>query len=186
MAGAAGGSSGGIGAMAWKLNPNLVDWAFQLTKGLTVPDTEGMAATRAKFKSYAAAQRKPFVMEGDSLGTDHFWHGAIMTQWARDWVGLYTHGTGTFAVSDDEDQGILLAMTRLGSMGRVAINRLLILRTTSNFTLQPDGLTANQSLFDNLVGSSGYIPSLNVDYQVGKVVVNALLGNWARYETHTP
>ena len=56
---------------------------------------------------------------GDSLGTDHFWHGAILNKWAEDWVRLYTRGTGSMAIADCEDQGILLAMTKLGQLGKV-------------------------------------------------------------------
>jgi purine nucleoside permease len=178
--------SGGVGAIVYKLNPALVDWAYRTTKDVTIPDSEALAANRARFKAFAAAQQKPSVLEGDSLGTDHFWHGAVMTKWAEDWVRLYTRGSGTLAISDCEDQGVVLAMRKLDQLGRVNFNRLLILRTASNFTLPAEGLSAEKSLFDNLASSPGYIPALDANYQVGDVVVKALLGDWGRYEATTP
>lgn len=178
--------SGGVGKIVYSLNPALVDWAYRTTKDVVIPDSEALAAHRAGFKAYPGAQQKPSVIEGDSLGTDHFWHGAIMTQWAEDWVRMYTRGSGSLAISDCEDQGIVLAMHKLSELGRVDFNRLLILRTASNFTLPAEGLSAQKSLFDNLAISSGYLPALDANYQVGDVVVTALLKNWNRYETSTP
>jgi purine nucleoside permease len=29
---------------------------------------------------------------GETLGALRYWHGAGRTQWARDWVKLWTHG----------------------------------------------------------------------------------------------
>jgi purine nucleoside permease len=178
--------AGGVGRIVYKLNPALVEWAYNLTKDITIPDSESLAANRARFPGFSGAQQKPSVLVGDSLGTDHFWHGAIMTQWAEDWVRLYTRGTGSLTISDCEDQGILLAMQQLDRLGHVDAKRLLILRTASNFTVPPRGISAQQSLFDNLASSPGYIPALDANYKVGSVVVSALLQHWDRYESQIP
>jgi purine nucleoside permease len=178
--------SGGVGRIVYKLNPGLADWAYRLTKDVPIPDSEALAAHRARFSAYPNAQRKPSVMEGESIGTDHFWHGALMTKWAEDWVRLYTRNSGALSISDCEDQGIVLAMRQLNVLGRVDFQRLLILRTASNFTSPPDGVSAEKSLFENLASSPGYIPALDANYQVGKVVVTALLRDWQRYEAKIP
>jgi purine nucleoside permease len=178
--------SGGVGRMVFTINPPLVDWAYGLTKRVNIPDNAALASFRARFKSFPTALEKPSVLLGDSLGTDHFWHGVIMTRWAEDWVRLYTRGSGSLAISDCEDQGIFLAMQELGRLGRVDVNRLLILRTASNFTLPPPGVSAEKSLFTNLATSPGYLPALDANYRVGSVVVSALLRNWDQYENHIP
>ena len=178
--------SGGVGRIVYELNLALVDWAYQLTKTAVIPDSEALAKNRLGFKKYVGAQQKPAVQMGDSLGTDHFWHGAIMTKWAEDWVRLYTRGAGALSISDCEDQGIVLAMQELHRLGRVDNKRLLILRTASNFTLPPLGMTAEKSLFENLASSPGYLPALNANYQVGHIVVEALLKGWSRYENDVP
>ena len=178
--------SGGVGRIVYNLNPSLVDWAYQLTKDVKLPDDDALAAQRLRFKDFANAQLKPSVLEGDSLGTDHFWHGAIMTRWAEDWVRLYTRGSGSLAVSDCEDQGIVLAMQELDKLGRVDAKRLLVLRTTSNFVMPPPGVSAEKSLFDNLASSPGYLPALDANYKVGSVVVSAILQNWEQYKNQVP
>ncbi len=115
------------------------------------------------------------------MGADHFWSGAIMTRWAEDWVRLYTRGAGALAIADCEDQGIVLAMHELDRLGRVDANRLLILRTASNFTEPPPGVAAEKFLFGDLANSPGYIPALESNYQVGSVVVANLLENRDRF-----
>lgn len=179
-------SSGGVGRIVFTLNRSLVDWAYNLTRGLKLGDNEAMTKDRARFSGAAGALMSPKVIEGDSLGTDHFWHGAIMTRWAEDWVEAYTHGEGKLTISDCEDQGVVLAVDRLGQLSRVDPRRLLILRTASNFTLQARGVTADHSLFDGLVTSSGYIPALEAAYQTGKIVVHKLLDGWDEYGERIP
>jgi len=95
-------------------------------------------------------------LSGTQLGRalSGYVYGVILTRWAEDWVTAYSHGKGELAISDCEDQGIALAVDRLGQIGRVHRNRLLILRTASYFTLQRPGVTAERSLFDGLLVTS--------------------------------
>ena len=120
------------------------------------------------------------------MGADHFWSGAIMTRWAEDWVRLYTRGAGSLAIADCEDQGIMLAFQELDRLGRVDANRLLILRTASNFTMPPSGISAEKYLFDDLASSPGYLPALETNYRVGSIVVSNLLQNWDQFKNQIP
>ena len=69
------------------LNAKLAAWAFAQTKDLKLGDDPKLAEFRAGYTSFPDAQKPPFVLMGDSLSSDVFWHGAVMTQFARDWVG---------------------------------------------------------------------------------------------------
>ena len=179
-------TAGGVGRMAYQLNPSLVAWAYGLTKNTALPDTPALAAWRARFKEDAEAQHAPIVQEGTSVGSDRFWHGKIMNQMAEDWAKMYTRGRGTFLIADCEDQGFCLAMEELGRLGKLDFQRLLVLRSASNFTVPPPGVSPEKSLFDNLVSSAGYLPSLDNEYRVGSVVTAALLANWEKYRDKTP
>jgi purine nucleoside permease len=185
-AGVSDNGAGGVGRIVFNLNSSLVDWAYQLTKNVSIPDSDALKANRAPFKSFPNALARPSVSEGDSMGADHFWSGAIMTRWAEDWVRLYTRGKGSLAIADCEDQGILLAVQQLERLGRADSRRLLILRTVSNFTQPPAGVAPEKFLFDDLASSPGYLPALDANYQVGSVVVSALLKDWNRYENSVP
>ena len=179
-------SAGAVGQMVYPLNPSLVAWAYGLTKDVPLPDSPALAAWRARFKEHPEAQHAPLVVKGTSVGADRFWHGAIMTRMAEDWVKMYTRGQGNFLFADCEDQGICLALEELHRLGRVDFQRLLVLRSASNFTLPPPGVPPEKSLFDNLVSSAGYLPSLDNEYRVGSVVAAALLKDWEKYGDQVP
>ncbi len=182
-------SSGGIGTVAFRLNPSLVEWAYGLTKDVGIPDSDALRAFGRRFGGYPVALKPPFVLMGDSIGSDRFFHGEIMARWAEDWDRLYTRGAGRLAISDCEDAGACLAFQRLARMGKVDFSRLLVLRTACNFTVPPAGVTAAGSLFgDTISDSSGvaYLPALEADYRVGSVVVLELLRGWDHYRDHVP
>jgi purine nucleoside permease len=188
-AGASDDSSGGVGTVAFRINPSLVDWAYQLTKDVRIPDSQAVRNFGSRFAGYPMAQRPPSVIVGDSIGSDRFFHGEIMARWAEDWDRIYTRGTGRLAISDCEDAGACIAFQRLAQMGKVDFNRFLILRTACNFTVPPQGVTAERSLFgDTISDSSGvaYLPALEADYQVGSVVVLNLLQGWGKYRDEIP
>ena len=182
-------ASEGIGAIAFKLNPSLVKWAFDLTKDVQIPDSESLRAFGRSFQGYPMAQRPPSVIMGDSIASDRFFHGDLMARWAADWDRIYTRGEGTLAISDCEDAGACIALQRLARMGKVDFKRILVLRTACNYTVPPTGVTAEKSLFgDTISDSSGvaYITALEADYRVGSVVVEKLLQGRDLYRDKTP
>jgi purine nucleoside permease len=188
-AGASDNGTGGVGTVSFKLNPTLADWAYGLTKGIPIPDDGRMAASRARFRDYPAAQRPPFVLEGDSLAADRFWHGQRMAAWARDWVRLFTRGAGALAMSDCEDAGVCIAVQRLDRMGKVDFNRLMVLRVACNYVMPPPGVTPAAGLFTDTVSESGgiaYLPALDTCHRVGSVVTAELLRHWDQYRDRTP
>jgi purine nucleoside permease len=169
--------------MAFPINPSLVKWAYELTKDITIPDSEGMKTFRTLYVGYPNAQKPPFVLFGESFGTSRYWHGKTMTQWARDWTKLWTGGKGELGMSDMEDQGIAYALTKLSKMGKVDFQRVLFLRTGSNYTMPAPSITVNQSLQAEY---QGFIPALEAAYRVGSRVSRELTGHWQAYEASTP
>lgn len=188
-AGASEYGTGGIGRVAFHLNPSLVRWAYGLTKDLALPNSPAMNRFARRFKDTPKAYEPPAVVIGDSMGGDRFFHGALMTRWAEDWVRIYTRGKGSLAISDCEDAGACLAFQHLSQMGKADFNRLIILRTACNFVVPPSGDTAVQSLFgDTISDSSGvaYVPALECAYRVGHVVTAALLKDREKYRDRLP
>jgi len=169
--------------MQWTLKPALVAWAFALTKDIALVDTPAGQAHRAQYTTFPAALKPPRVLLGDSFGSCRYWHGARMQKWADDWTRLYTNGAGICAMTDMEDQGIAGALTRLAAMGRVNFERVLFLRTGSNFSEPPAGQSAAESMVAEYIGGPA---ALEAAYRVGSPVVHELVKNWARYETQPP
>jgi purine nucleoside permease len=169
--------------MAWTLNPALVDWAYQLTKDVALYDDEAAKAHRALYVGFPAAQAAPKVFIGDSFASCRYWHGARMQQWADDWTKLYTAGKGSAAMTNMEDHGLANALTRLAALKKVDFQRVLFLRTGSNFSMPPAGQTAAESM---VAEYAGMIPSLEAAWRVGSPVVHALLKDWPKYSVKTP
>jgi purine nucleoside permease len=169
--------------VAYELNRTLADWAYRLTHTIALADSPELAAFRAQYKAHPNASRPPFVLKGDSLGGSTFWHGRILNQWANDWMRLWTNGRANFVMTNMEDNGTALALQRLSKTGRADYNRLLVLRTASNYSMPPPGVQATASIFAAYVG---LIPSLEAAYRVGSVVVHDLVENWAKWKDQIP
>jgi len=169
--------------MAYELNGPLVDWAYALTKDTRIPDSDAMTELRALYDGFPNAQKPPFVLCGETFGSCRYWHGKALTQWASDWTRLWTGGKGQFAMSDMEDQGIAAALSRLSRMGRVDFQRVLFLRTASNYCMQAPKEEVNKSLHSEY---AGYLPSLEAAYRVGSRVTHELTAQWDTYREKTP
>lgn len=169
--------------MQWALNPALVAWAFEITKETPLLDTPEAMAHRALYVGFPAALRPPHVLLGDTFGSCRYWHGAVMNRWATDWTSLYTDGKGLMAMSNMEDQGIAAALSRLAKMNRVDFQRVLFLRTGSNFSMPPKGESAAASM---VAEYAGMLPALESAYRVGSTVVRELVQGWPQYELHPP
>ena len=64
------------------------------------------------------AQKPPFVLKGDQLAALTFWHGAILNDWANQWVDYWTDGKGEFVSSGMEDTGTYLSLSWLARLAR--------------------------------------------------------------------
>jgi purine nucleoside permease len=175
------GSAPGSSDMVWKLNPSLVRWAYELTRDTRLADTADLQAARAGYVSEPAALKPPTVLLGDEVSATRFWHGARRTQWARDWMKLWTDGAGTFAMTACEDQGILDVLDLFTRESRVDSSRVLVLRTASNYSREADG--ADPTLHFARGGAGA---AFEAAYRVGSPVVKALVAGWDKYATTPP
>ena len=169
--------------MAYPLNRGLVQWAFDLTRDVKIPDTPQLARQRAAWTGYPNAQRPPFVLLGETLGSVRYWHGPRRTQWARDWVKLWTHGEGTFVMTNMESQAAARTMDGFGKLGFVDPRRVLVLRTASNASGPPPGVDALASIGDE---APGQVAAYESNYRVGVPVIHELLAHWPRYRRSIP
>jgi purine nucleoside permease len=68
-------------------------------------------------------------------------------------------------------------------MGRVDFQRVLFLRTASNYCMQAPKEEVNKSLHSEY---AGYLPSLEAAYRVGSRVTHELTAQWDTYREKTP
>ncbi|MEO1082365.1 MAG: purine nucleoside permease [Pseudomonadota bacterium] len=170
----------------FRTNPELTEWAYQLTRDMELPDFESLDETRALYTEHPNAQRKPFVLKGDHLAAMTFWHGEILNDWANDWVKYWSDGDGEFVTSAMEDTGTMQALTWLTRAGRADRDRLMVLRTASNYTMPPPGVDAATNLLAENEEYAGLDASLESAYAVGTKVIDTIVANWDRYRDRTP
>jgi purine nucleoside permease len=167
-----------------RLNPSLVEWAYKNTKNIQLTDYPELKTFRAQFTGYPNAVKSPFVLKGDSLGSCSYWHGDVLTKWANDWVKMYTEGKGNFVMSNMEDHGTITALHRLSKAGLVDYDKILVLRTASNYCKPPPGEDALWHFSAPFI--LGGLPAFEAAYQVGKVILDKILSNWDEYKDSIP
>ncbi|MFK7913213.1 MAG: purine nucleoside permease [Pseudomonadales bacterium] len=167
-------------------NENLRDWAYDLTKDMELPDFPSLDATRDLYTEHPNAQRPPFVLKGGHIAALTFWHGAIMNQWANDWVRYWSNGNTDFVTSAMEETGTFQAIEYLDNIDRVDRDRFMVLRGGSNYTMPPPGVTAAENLLAENEEYAGLEASLESIYLVGTRVMDEILGNWDRYSKTIP
>ncbi|MDF1585387.1 purine nucleoside permease [Marinimicrococcus flavescens] len=171
----------------YRLDPALVSWAYELTRDTELQDADALSELRQRYVNHPEAQKPPMVIKGDNLAASTFWHGKLLNDWANDWVEYWSEGQGNFVTTAMEDTGTLQSLTFLDKAGRVDRDRVLVLRTASNYSMQHEGITAAESLSGEKKGGySAFIPSLDAAYRVGSKVVLELAGNWDRYADTLP
>ena len=170
----------------YHLNANLVDWAYQLTKDIDLGDDESLLEVRERYTGHEMARKPPFVLKGDNIAALTFWHGKILNEWANRWVHYWTEGKGEFVSAAMEDTGTYLSLSWLHKIGRADKNRVMVLRTASNYTMQPPGVTAVENLLKENEGYGGLGVAIESAYIVGSRVVDEILNNWETYENTIP
>ncbi|HUD64117.1 MAG TPA: purine nucleoside permease [Candidatus Sulfotelmatobacter sp.] len=171
----------------YQLNPGLVDWAFRLTQQVALRDTDSLRKFRSRFSGFPNALKAPFVSKGTVLSASTFWHGSKFEDWANAWSLYYTSGKGNYMVAAMEDSGTLQALAFLSQAGRADFQRVLVLRTVSNYDREPPGVTVAESLKEMVSGNySAYVPALEAAETVGDKVVSDIVDHWHDRENTIP
>jgi purine nucleoside permease len=171
----------------YRLDPGLVAWAHWLTADLRLNDPPALREARSRYINFPAAQASPVVLRGDEVSGTTFWHGTLLNRRAADWLAYWTGGRGRFVMTAMEETGTLQALSFLARAGRVDMGRVLVLRTGSNYTIPPPGMSAAESLTAmSLTQNPGYLPALDAAYLVGRKVVDEIIENWAVYGDTNP
>ena len=172
----------------YRLNPDLAEWAYQLTRDLALPDDKTVQKERALYTEHPNAQGKPKVIKGDHIAALTFWHGALLNDWANQLVDYWTDGKGNMVTSAMEDTGTYLSLSWLDKIGRADKDRMMVLRMGSNFTMQPPSRSAAENLLKETKGYkyAGLEIAVEGGYLIASRVVDELLNNWEKYRDQPP
>ena len=171
----------------YTLNPQLVQWAFELTKNVPLVDSDSIRESRKRFQGFDNALKPPFVTRGDALSGSTFWHGNLMDRWANAWVRYFIGDEANFMITAMEDTGTLQALRMLSQAGRVDLRRVLVLRTVSNYDQPAPGTSAAESLKQMTGGRySAYLEALEAAERVGDKVVRDIVEHWGQRRSTIP
>jgi purine nucleoside permease len=173
-----------VETIKFQLNASLVQWAYEQTKDFPLPENEDVNRFSEIYAGYPNAVRPPFVMIGDSLSSSTYWHGFALNDWANDWVKLHTGGEGNFVMTNMEDSGTATALERVSRTGKVDFDRLLVLRTASNFSTPPIGKDVAWSLLAEYPADG--LPALEAAYKLANHVAETLVDGWEDYADTPP
>ncbi len=110
-----------------------------------------------------------------------------MEDWANAWTSYYTGRKGNYMVATMEDSGTLQALTFLSQAGHIDLQRVLVLRTVSNYDREPPGISATESLKEMVSGNySAYLPALESAQIVGDKVVRDIIEHWLERKSSIP
>ena len=168
------------------LNKGLRNWAYALTRDVPLADSPVLAKIRMGYTAWPAAQCAPQVIAGDEATGQTFWHGKLLNDQFAKWTAYWTGRPDSFVMTGMEDTGVAHALNVLGKMGRADPARLMVLRTGSNYSVQPAGQDAASSLVGEAHGLSALSSALNAAFVVGSKVVNEIDAKWSRYRNIIP
>jgi len=171
--------------VSYALNASLVDWAYEQTRDVKLADTGNLEKLRQPYAG--PGHLPPFVLKGDGLMSARTWYGASLEDWAERWVPYWTGGKGVFVMSAEEDTGIMQGLTFLARAKRVSLDRVLILRAGSDYTVQPDGMTAGDFLTKEVHEGFPATPeALDSLYAAASPVARYLADHWATTRDRIP
>jgi purine nucleoside permease len=170
------------GDEVYRLNEDLLQAAFRLTKDVELADSDAAKAYRAKYAE-ASATAPPQVSICDTISSDTWWHGARLGAAMEAYAKLVTDGAANPCTTQQEDNATLTALERGAEANLVDFNRIAILRTASNFDREAPGQSAAESL---RARSGGYLPSVTNAYRVGAKLAHAIVADWATWSAGPP
>jgi len=173
-----------LDTISFQLDADLADWAYEKTKDVSLADSDGIKAFRSQYTAHPNAQKPPFVAIGDTLSASTYWHGKYLNQWANDWLKLYGGESANFMTSNMEDSGTLTALHRLADVNKVDVDRVMVLRTVSNFSMAPDNKPTIWSVTAPYPDDG--FPAKNAAFLVGKEIVQAITAGWDKYADSLP
>ena len=170
------------GDEVYRLNEDLLQAAFRLTKDVDLVDSGAAKAYRAKYAE-PAATAPPQVSICDTISSDTWWHGARLAAAMEAYAKLVTDGAANPCTTQQEDNATLTALKRGAEANRLDFSRVAILRAASNFDREAPGQSAAESL---AARSGGYLPSVANAHRVAATLAHAIVDDWATWSVGPP
>ncbi|KAK8064570.1 purine nucleoside permease [Apiospora phragmitis] len=191
------------GTEVMEVNEALRDAAFSLARGgsgsgsgsgggsdyVGLADDDNAASYRAKYELatgpqgthhanvYAAATAPPSVLRCDSVTSDNYYSGPLLSEAFENTTQAWTgQAAVTYCMTAQEDSAVLQVLLRAHLARRADFGRAIVMRAGSNFDRPPPSMTPFEHL--RLLGQNGYQLALNNTWNAGSRIVAGILSDW--------
>jgi len=170
------------GTEVYRLNEDLLQAAFRLTKDVELADNDVAKANRARYPEPAAAG-PPQLSICDTISSDTWWSGALLAAAMDAYARVTSDGEAKPCTTQQEDNATLTALKRGAEANLLDFNRVAVLRAGADFDRQAPGETAAESLRP-IAGI--YLPSIANAHRVAAKLAHAIVDDWATWSAGPP
>jgi purine nucleoside permease len=167
------------------LDDALLQQAISLSKSAKLEDSQDLREYRRHYPA-APANQPPTVIQCDTLSGDTWWSGNRLGEYARRWTRLLTGGKAVYCTSQQEDNATLNALTRGAKSGLVALNRVAVLRSGSDF----DRPYPHQGVLESMQAQRALPGAVRVSavnlVNAGMPLVEAIVQHWEIWQHRVP
>jgi purine nucleoside permease len=167
------------------LDDALLQQAISLSKSAKLEDSQDLREYRRHYPA-APANQPPTVIQCDTLSGDTWWSGNRLGEYARRWTRLLTGGKAVYCTSQQEDNATLNALTRGAKSGLVALNRVAVLRSGSDF----DRPYPHQGVLESMQAQRALPGAVRVSavnlVHTGMPLVEAIVQHWDIWQHRVP
>jgi purine nucleoside permease len=170
------------GTEIYRLNEDLLQAAFRLTKDVDLADNDVAKVYRAKY-SEPAASAPPQVSICDTISSDTWWHGGRLAAAMDAYARVMTDGEANPCTTQQEDNATLTALKRGAEANLLDFNRVALLRTGADFDRQAPGESAAGTL---RLPAGVYLPAVANAHRVAARLAHAIVDDWATWGSGPP
>lgn len=166
------------GSEVFEVNGKLRDRAVELAKTATLKPGNAQNIAHRLLYTEEAARSPPAVVKCDTLTSDTYFSGNTLSDYFTYYASMMTNGTAQYCMTAQEDNAGLEAIVRLHRYGLMDFNRVVVMRSASDFTRPPpskSGDTVNWFTDRQDGGSAVAFANLPI---AGMPFVNDVLKNW--------
>ncbi|RCK65660.1 Purine nucleoside permease [Candida viswanathii] len=156
------------GTEVFELNEALRDRAYNLASNATLSNGNKKNAEFRKLYNETAARGTPRL--------DNYFTGNVLNNYFSNLTKLLSNGSATYCATAQEDNATLEVLTRLNKYGLVDFDRIVVMRTISDFSRPPPSMSAYEYFFNRTDG--GISASLDNLVLGGTPIIHDIIQNW--------
>ncbi|ODV79067.1 purine nucleoside permease [Suhomyces tanzawaensis NRRL Y-17324] len=166
------------GTEVFEVNEQLRDRAVELASRAELNNgTEQNAKFRSLYNQ-TAARSLPAIAKCDVATSDVYFYGATLNNYFSSFASMMTNGSAVYCASAQEDNASLEAFVRAQKFGLVDYDRIVVMRTISDFARPPPLMDNNTVGFFNQADQGGIQASLDNLVKAGLPFIHDILAEW--------